>query len=271
MPPHTNVAKSAIFFGNYGVPYFLSSDEKLRRFQIRERNGCLRDMDAETILKLQNRTNLADAKKSARGRPRQIDEAERRKILIESAEKVFVDLGYSAASVDDIAKRAGMSKKTLYQLFETKEELFAAVIAERRAALKAMIQAECCGDSLSPAEVLRKFLGEVARFVLARRQAALYRLVIAESQRAPELACAFYQEGPSKVRQSLTQWLQQKHECKELVVPDPDCSASMLCSMVIGEPQMRLLIGDMHEPESSVIDERVAKAVALFLDGALPR
>src|SRR5580765_7400709 len=106
--------------------------------------------------------------KSARGRPRQIDEEERRQLLIEAAEKVFVEMGYGTANVDDIAKRAGMSKKTLYQLFETKESLFAAVIASRRAALKDMIEAQCCADTQSPGDVLRKFLGQIARFVLAR-------------------------------------------------------------------------------------------------------
>ena len=209
--------------------------------------------------------------KGARGRPRQIAESDRRVLLIEAAEKVFVELGYGAASVDDIAKRAGMSKKTLYQLFETKGSLFAAVIAARRAALKEMIEAECCGDDQSPDQVLRKFLGQVARFVLARRQAALYRLVIAESQRAPELACAFYREGPSKARFALTQWLETQSQRGLLAVPDPDSAASMLFSMVVGEPQMRLLIGDMHEPEEAAIDERVDQAVRLFLDGAMPR
>jgi AcrR family transcriptional regulator len=136
-------------------------------------------------------------------------------------------MGYGAASVDDIAKRAGMSKKTLYQLFDTKESLFAAVIASRRAALKEMIEAECCGDTQSASNVLRKFLGQVARFVLARRQAALYRLVIAESQREPELARAFYREGPSKGHSALIQWLKLQHEQKALIVPDPACAAGM--------------------------------------------
>ncbi len=211
------------------------------------------------------------ARKAARGRPRQIDETSRRKLLIEAAEKVFVEMGYGTASVDDIAKRAGMSKKTLYQLFDTKESLFAAVIAERRAALKAIIEAECCGGAQTPQDVLRKFLGQVARFVLARRQSALYRLVIAESQRAPELARAFYREGPSKARLALTQWLALQHEQKTLVVPDPECAASMLCSMVIGEPQLRLLIGDMYEPDEAVIDERTRQAVDIFLQGSIPR
>lgn len=209
--------------------------------------------------------------KSARGRPRQIDEGDRRQLLIEAAEKVFVEMGYGAASVDDIAKRAGMSKKTLYQLFDTKESLFAAVIASRRAALKEMIEAECCGDTQSASNVLRKFLGQVARFVLARRQAALYRLVIAESQREPELARAFYREGPSKGHSALIQWLKLQHEQKALIVPDPACAAGMLFSMVVGEPQMRLLIGDMHEPDEAVIDERVKQATEIFLKGVTPR
>ena len=209
--------------------------------------------------------------KGGRGRPRQIAEAERRKLLIEAAEKVFVDVGYGEAIVDDIARRAGMSKKTLYQLFDTKESLFAAVIAERRSALKEMIEAECCDGTQAPEDVLRKFLGQVARFVLAHRQAALYRLIIAESQRAPELACAFYREGPSKARTALTEWLSLAHERKELIVPNPEAAASMLFSMVMGDLQMRLLIGDIREPGESAIDERVDQAVELFLKGAKPR
>ena len=228
-------------------------------------------MDAQTPQELQAHSAAGTRRKGTPGRPRQIGEPERRKLLIHAAEKVFVELGYGAASVDDIAKRAGMSKKTLYQLFDTKESLFAAVIAARREALKVMIEAECCGDARSPEKVLRNFLGQVARFVLAYRQSALYRLVIAESQRAPELACAFYREGPSKARLALTQWLERQHEDKTLFVPDPDTSASMLFSMVIGELQMRLLIGDMREPDEATIDERVEKAVALFLNGAIPR
>ncbi|WP_191909018.1 TetR/AcrR family transcriptional regulator [Hypericibacter adhaerens] len=51
------------------------------------------------------------------------------------AEKVFVEQGYGAASMDEIAQDAGMSKKTLYQLFDTKEALFAAVITDRMLAL----------------------------------------------------------------------------------------------------------------------------------------
>ena len=143
--------------------------------------------------------------RARRGRPCQIAEPERRQMLLDAAESVFLELGYGSASMDDIARRVRMSKKTLYRLFDTKASLFAAVVASRRAVLNAMVEAEDCTGADTAEEVLRRFLGKIARFVLAPRQAAIYRLVIAESHRAPELAHAFHSEGPSKARAMLTE------------------------------------------------------------------
>jgi AcrR family transcriptional regulator len=221
--------------------------------------------------KKSGRAGVPQRHAGTRGRPRRIEQAERREKLIEAAEQVFVETGYGAANVDDIARRAGMSKKTIYQIFDTKESLFAAVIAARRAALASTIATEGCAETDSPEKVLRHFLSGVARFVLAPRQAALYRLVIAESQRAPELAHAFYREGPTKARMALTQWLARQHEESVLHVPDAASAAGMLFSMVIAEPQMCLLIGESREPSEEAIQERVGRAVDTFLNGALPR
>jgi AcrR family transcriptional regulator len=209
--------------------------------------------------------------RARRGRPCQIAEPERRQRLLDAAEGVFFELGYGSSSMDDIARRAGMSKKTLYRLFDTKESLFAAMVAARRAVLDAMIAGNACADNALAQDVLCSYLGKVARFVLAPRQAALYRLVIAESLRTPELAHAFYQEGPCKVRAVLEQWLAKQHRAGDLHVPDPERDAGMLCSMVIGELQMRLLVGALRAPDDALIDATVNRAVDLFLRGARPR
>jgi TetR/AcrR family transcriptional repressor of mexJK operon len=206
-----------------------------------------------------------------RGRPRQLAEDVRRQRLVAAAEQVFVAGGYGAASMDDIARASGMSKKTIYQLFATKQELFAAVIESRRAELAAMIEREASADSVRPEDVLRRFLRQIARFVLAPRQAALYRLAVAESQRAPELANAFHREGSAKVCLALTEWLTIQHERKTLHVPDPTAAARMLVAMAIAELQMRLLLGELSQPDEGEIDLRVDHAVALFLNGARPR
>src|SRR4051812_19708027 len=144
------------------------------------------------------------------GRPPRLGEAERRQLLLDAAEHVFVEQGYTQTSMDDIARRAGMSKKTLYRIFDTKEALFGAVIASRRAALAAMVGADDLAPSREPREALAAFLTKFAAFVLAPRQSALYRLAIAESQRAPELARAFYHEGPNKGCQVLQTWLREQ-------------------------------------------------------------
>jgi AcrR family transcriptional regulator len=209
--------------------------------------------------------------RARRGRPCQIAEPERRQRLLDAAESVFLELGYSSASMDDIVRRAGMSKKTLYRLFETKESLFAAMVAARRAVLDAMIAGNECADNDAAEDVLRSYLGKVARFVLAPRQAALYRLVIAESLRTPELAHAFYHEGPCKVRAVLEQWLARQHQSGVLHVTDPERDAGMVCSMVIAELQMRLLVGELGAPDDALIDATVDRAVDLFLQGARPR
>lgn len=118
---------------------------------------------------------------------------------------------------------------------------------------------------------MRGFLRRIAQFVLAPRQAALYRLAVAESQRAPELANAFYREGSTKACSSLMQWLALQDERGVLDIPDPAAAAKMLFHMAIAELQMRLLIGECREPDIHAIDERVEQAVRLFLDGVRVR
>jgi len=231
-------------------------------------------MGHRKVLPLRRRSTGQTARPSPtgrrRGRPHLIAEAERRDLVLSAAEQVFVELGYTAASMDDIARRARMSKKTLYRFFETKEALFAAVIAARRAELDATIDSDDVAETRPPETVLRLLLTKVACFVLAPRQAALYRLVLAESHRAPELARAFHHDGPNKACQMLNDWLASQHARGNLHIADPSSAAGMLFSMVVGEPQMRVLVGDCCAPERDQIEQRVAQAVELFMRGARP-
>ncbi len=64
------------------------------------------------------------------GRPKQMSEAERRGQLVAAAGEIFLQKGYRATTMDDIAQCAGMSKKTVYQIFPAKSELFDALLTE---------------------------------------------------------------------------------------------------------------------------------------------
>lgn len=214
---------------------------------------------------------MRPAAPARRGRPCLIPEAKRRELLLAAAENVFVESGYTDASMDDIAKHAGMSKKTLYRLFETKEALFTEVVAGRRAELANSILADPMSDTRAPALVLHDFLLGIVRFVFAPRQAALYRLMLTEVHRAPELARAFHEDCPGKLCSFLQEWIAGQNARGVLAVAEPEIASKMLFSMVIGEPQMQALMCGAQEADSSVIEQRIEYAVNLFLDGARPR
>ena len=202
---------------------------------------------------------------SNRGRPRQISEAERRLRLVAAAEDVFLAAGYADATMDQVAERAGMSKKTLYQHFATKEALFAAVIAERTDTLIAEIKSD--DGERSPQEVLETFMGRVAHFCLAPRQVAMQRLVVAEAMRSPEVARAFLAAGEGRARRALTRWLPLQRSLGAVSAKDADQAGGMLFGMIIGDMCDKLLFGISRPPSKREIDRRVKRAVNIFLHG----
>src|ERR1700752_3143493 len=67
-----------------------------------------------------------------RGRPAAGQDPAKRQQIIEGARRVFIDMGFDAASMNDITREAGVSKGTIYVYFASKEELFEALIEEER-------------------------------------------------------------------------------------------------------------------------------------------
>ncbi|HLZ68162.1 MAG TPA: TetR/AcrR family transcriptional regulator [Aliidongia sp.] len=200
-----------------------------------------------------------------RGRPKPISEDERRGRLIQAAEDVFLERGYGLATMDDVSRRAGMSKKTIYQLFATKQALFAALLAQNVERLMMPIKTD--DGTRGPRAVLEDFLRQVARFVLSPRQVAMHRLVISEALRTPELAQAFLHETMDRGRSELVQWFEGQRQRGTLNIEDADEAASILCGFVISEPQLRLLYGQDEPPTWAMIDRRVQLGLDIFFKG----
>ena len=200
-----------------------------------------------------------------RGRPKPISEDERRGRLIQAAEDVFIERGYGLATMDDVSRRAGMSKKTIYQLFATKQALFEALLAQYIEHLMMPIRAD--DGTRSPRAVLEEFLTQLARFVLSPRQVAMNRLVISEALRTPELAQSFMRQAVDRGRGTLIQWFERQHERGALYIEDADEATSMLCGFVISEPQMRLLYAYDAPPTWAMIDRRVKRGLDIFFRG----
>jgi AcrR family transcriptional regulator len=192
-------------------------------------------------------------------------EAERRQRLCEAAAHVFLRDGYAAASMDEVARAAGMSKRTLYQVFASKAVLFEATIAAALApvALDTDLERE---PDLRVA--LTGILLAAARHLLAERQIGIYRLVISERPRCPELAEATHRVLTSRGSSVLQRRLAAEAAAGRLRLADPAAAARMLYGMVLGSAQLRLLLGVRRLPTSAEIEALAQEAVGLFLDGA---
>jgi len=200
-----------------------------------------------------------------RGRQKLISEDERRGLLLQAAEDVFIERGYGLATMDDVSRRAGMSKKTIYQLFATKQALFEALIAQNIEHLMMPIRAD--DGTRSPRAVLEEFLTQLARFLLSPRQVAMSRLVISEMHRTPEIAQSFMLQAMDRGRGTLVRWLERQHARGALHVEDADEATSMLCGFVISEPQMCLLYGQDAPSTWAAIDRRVQRGLDVFFRG----
>ena len=119
---------------------------------------------------------------------------ETRQRIIDAATELFLAEGYGATSIEAVARRARISKRTFYHRFPDKAALFGAVVHRIIEGLRPPADALLYeGGSLE--EVLRRLARLILRAVLTPRALALNRLMVAEAQRFPELAAIVAREG----------------------------------------------------------------------------
>lgn len=190
---------------------------------------------------------------------------QRRDELIELAERVFLRKGYHAATMDDVAAAAGMSKRTLYQLVESKEELFTALLERRRRPLD-VSGIETVGRAVE--DVLNDMLRLWAGHVLSPSIIALVRLIMAEYMHGKTLSRLLDREGAKPCRDALENYFAACSADGTLAIDRPEESAHMLYGMAIGNIHIEMLLGIGKAPTRAELEARINRAVRLFLDGA---
>ena len=136
--------------------------------------------------------------KRGRGRPQARPDEVTRRLIHEAAQQEFLESGYAATCMEAVAARAGVSTKTLYRLIPTKAALFEGMVTARLDEFFAGIVADVV-DSPDLASALETMLVDCAGLTLDKEVLGVHRLVIAESDRFPELAQAFYKNGIQRV------------------------------------------------------------------------
>ncbi len=198
---------------------------------------------------------------------RRSPEPDRRQALIAAAEAVFLREGYAAANMDEVARATGMSKKTLYQLFPSKEALFEAVVEELIAPLHNPAGEEAEDGAAALAALLERAVYEV----LQPRHIGVVRLVAAEVNRAPELAGAVHRAGPARGKGTVERWIAAQMKAGRLRVENASEAAGMVFGMALGELHVKVLLGLRASPGRAEIARRVRSAVDIFLNGAALR
>jgi len=111
--------------------------------------------------------------------------------VLDGARAVFMADGFEGASVDDIAKQAGVSKATLYSYFPDKRLLFVEV-ATRECDRQSSAALEIIDMGASPREVLGQAGRHFVRFITSKFGQQIFRICVAESDRFPQIGQAFY-------------------------------------------------------------------------------
>ena len=178
-------------------------------------------------------------KRRAEDRPREICAA---------ALEVFAEKGFAAAKLDEIAKRAGVSKGTLYLYFNDKEALFRAVVRDTVAPNIDAVRAAVIGADVPFEQAVRMFLGRFAEMSTQMPVWAVAKLVIGESRNFPELAKVWHDQVASRALMMLAGLIESAQKRGEVRDGDPRLHAFSL----VGPMLMGVLWRETLEPAGGV-------------------
>jgi AcrR family transcriptional regulator len=183
--------------------------------------------------------------------------------VLKAALRLFLEQGFGATSMDAIAREAGVSKATLYAHVKSKEELFAAITATCAEQLLATHTPFDHETDIHAA--LSRFGRDHVALLLSPEGAAMYRIVIAEAPRFPELGRAFYENGPAIKLNALAQYLRQADAAGTLEVDDASRAAAEFVGMLGGTVHLRAMLGHDEDISAAEREALVEHAVDTFL------
>jgi len=193
------------------------------------------------------------------------DSAKRQQIL-DGARKCFLEMGFDAASMNDIVKAAGVSKGTVYAYFPSKEKLFEAMVyVDRRRAAEQVVVIE--HEERPILDVLTELGLRMAHQFSTHDQISYSRMVMSVAGRFPAVGHSFFEAGPAFAIARIGAYLQRKMDDGTLKAGDSEIAAMQFTELVqCGLVKPRLFSAtDLFRHRS--IEEIVESGVSLFLSG----
>lgn len=200
--------------------------------------------------------------------------AAKHRAILEAATTAFLANGYLGTNMDEIATRASVSKRTVYQHFADKERLFAEIVLATTDEIDALVR--LVADSLAETDDVAGDLRELARRFLADlmqpQLLRLRRLVIASADRFPDLGRTWYERGFGRVLDTLAASFRQLAARGLLRVDDPGLAANHFVGQLLWIPMNEAMFtGDDQARSPADLEHYADAAVRAFMEGHVAR
>jgi AcrR family transcriptional regulator len=205
-----------------------------------------------------------------RGRPQARPDEETRAVILDAARQEFASSGYAATNVESVARRAGVSTRTLYRLIPNKAELFEGIITDGIDRFVSRIRLRAC-ENRDIESALREALIACGELILDGAVIAMQRMILGESDKFPEIAETFYSKAIKRTERELANWLKAQCELGLIEIGDAAEAAGMLLGMLAFQPQRAVMFGHAPAPDRKELERRAQASAKLFLNGCVPR
>ncbi|MFG1186798.1 TetR/AcrR family transcriptional regulator [Xanthobacter aminoxidans] len=197
-------------------------------------------------------------------------EAKKRLDIIDGARRVFFHKGFDGASMDEIARAASVSKATIYVYFQSKADLFRALVeADRRQSAERLFEFD---EADADVESLLKRIGVSFMSMMIRpNHIRLVRMVFGVAEKFPAIGQTFFETGPCYGGRRLGELLQRQVELGRLDVDDCQAAAFEFFNLCQGNQVKALMFGVSEGPTPEDIERTVGRAVRVFLAAYGPK
>ncbi len=192
----------------------------------------------------------------------------RKQCFVEVALSLFLERGFGETSVNEIVRQAGGSLATLYKLFPSKEDLFAAIISEHMLALYEPLKS--IREDMPVEQVLLTLGRNYVKVASTPRSLALFRVMVLESQRFPQLREMFLSQGFAQLKSWMETFLQGAHDRGELVIPCTAMATTQFFGLVRAPWHLPAACGEAVDLSEERQEAIVQSATRAFLRAYAP-
>jgi len=184
----------------------------------------------------------------------------KREDILDAASGLFLDKGYGNVSMDEVAKRANVSKRTVYNHFASKEILFGEIVRLTWDGINQPLLILDDKDDIK--NVLKSYTLNALKMLRSEKFSKMLRLVIGESGNFPELSSFYSEHGVKTILSSVEEYFKALNETGKLNIPEPDIAAQQYVGMVKESLFWPVLLGVFRPPTP----ERDIKVIDATID-----